>query len=100
MGGTAWIIGSLILALAVDRWSKFRHRPKGASGVEDRRRSQRSDVGAPVLVYGWNSGAEPFSEPSEILNASALGALIQITTKLHRSQEILLTDVTTNEDIR
>jgi hypothetical protein len=64
----------------------------------DRRRGYRVLLTMPVFVYGWLTDA-PFSENTETLNVSAIGGLIPLSVKVVPSQELILTNLQTNEDL-
>jgi hypothetical protein len=51
-----------------------------------------------VFVYGWNAD-EPFSENTETLNVSASGGLIPLSLSVSPTQELILTNLQTNEDL-
>jgi hypothetical protein len=65
---------------------------------KDRRRGSRVALATPVFVYGWLAD-EPFAENTETLNVSAVGGLIQLSAKVIPSQELIITNLKTNEDL-
>ncbi len=64
----------------------------------DQRRAQRLPITMPVLVYG-RVGEEPFFEPTETINVSARGGLVPISAGVARQQELILTNMQTEEDL-
>lgn len=66
--------------------------------LHDQRRAQRLPISMPVLVYG-RLGEEPFFEPTETINVSARGGLIPIAASVAREQELILTNLQTEEDL-
>ncbi len=72
---------------------------KNISGSwHDQRRAQRLPITMPVLVYG-RVGEEPFFEPTETINVSARGGLVPISAGVARQQELILTNMQTEEDL-
>src|SRR5882672_5375159 len=65
---------------------------------KDRRHGYRVALATPVFVYGWLVD-EPFSENTETLNVSAVGGLILLSATVIPSQELILTNLQTNEDL-
>jgi hypothetical protein len=66
--------------------------------LHDQRRAQRLPIAMPVLIYG-RLGDEPFFEPTETINVSARGGLIPISAVLARQQELILTNMQTEEEL-
>jgi len=88
-----------LLPFVVMHLRSRRHRPLSrAAERKDRRRSSRVALATPVFVYGWLAD-EPFAENTETLNVSAVGGLIQISAKVIPSQELIITNLQTNEDL-
>ncbi len=87
-----------LLLAAIRWWSRRRQRFSRTPMQKERRRSYRVALATPVFVYGWLAG-EPFSESTKTLNVSAVGGLIQLSAKVIRSQELILTNLQTNEDV-
>ena len=88
------------LLLAVIRWRR-RRRPLSRTSLplwKDRRRGHRVALTTPVFVYGWLAD-EPFSESTETLDVSGNGGLIRLSEPLNLSQELILTNLQTNEDL-
>jgi hypothetical protein len=79
-------------------WSRRRQRLSRTPERKDRRRSSRVALATPVFVYGWLAD-EPFTENTETLNVSAVGGLIQLSAKVIPSQELIITNLQTNEDL-
>jgi hypothetical protein len=88
-----------LLLVAAIRWWSRRCQPFSRSlERKDRRRSYRVALATPVFVYGWLAN-EPFSENTETLNVSANGSLIPLSGTVIPSQELILTNLQTNEDL-
>ena len=87
-----------LLVATIRWWSRRRQRLSRASMPKDRRRSCRVALATPVFVYGWMAD-EPFSESTETLNVSAVGGLIELSANVNLSQELILTNLQTNEDM-
>jgi hypothetical protein len=66
--------------------------------LHDQRRAQRLPIAMPVLIYG-RLGDEPFFEPTETINVSARGGLIPISAGVARQQELVLTNMQTEEEL-
>jgi hypothetical protein len=87
-----------LLTVTVRLWLR-RHRPLIRTPEQkDRRRGYRVALATPVFVYGWIVD-EPFSENTETLNVSAVGGLIPLSAIVIPSQELILTNLQTNEDL-
>ena len=94
--GDGVIYGLLLLFVVMQ---SRRHRPLSRTPEQkDRRRSSRVALATPVFVYGWLAD-EPFAENTETLNVSAAGGLIQLSAKVIPSQELIITNLQTNEDL-
>ena len=89
---------AFLLLAAIRWWWRQRQRLSRTPMSQDRRRSYRVGLTAPVFVYGWLAG-EPFSESTETLNVSAKGGLIRVSGTVIPSQEVILTNLQTNEDL-
>ncbi len=88
-----------LLPFVVMHLRSRRHRPLSRTPErKDRRRSSRVALATPVFVYGWLAD-EPFAENTETLNVSAVGGLIQLSAKVIPSQELIITNLQTNEDL-
>ena len=93
--GDGVIYGLLLFVVMQSR----RRRPLSRTPEQkDRRRSSRVALATPVFVYGWLAD-EPFAENTETLNVSAAGGLIQLSAKVIPSQELIITNLQTNEDL-
>lgn len=93
----ATILG-LVVFVGMHLWLSRRRR--GFGGVSaDRRHGSRVALDAPVFVYGWLED-EPFSENTETLNVGELGGLIPLSVKVVPSQELVLTNLQTEQDMR
>ena len=89
-------IGLLIVSFRL--WSK-QHRPLIRTlERKDRRRGYRVALATPVFVYGW-LGDGPFSEKTETLNVSTVGGLIPLSVTVIPPQELIVTNLQTNEDL-
>jgi hypothetical protein len=85
------------LLLAAIRWWWRRRQPLSDTMMwNDRRRSYRVALTTPVFVYGWIAD-EPFSESAETLDVSGNGGLIRLSGTVIPSQELLLTNLLTDE---
>ena len=51
-----------------------------------------------MQVYGKLDG-EPFSKPTETINVSACGGLMPISAGIVRAQELILTNLQTDQDL-
>jgi hypothetical protein len=89
---------ALLLVAAILWWSRRRQPRSRTPERKDRRRSHRVALATPVFVYGWLAD-EPFSENTETLNVSANGGLIRLSGMAIPSQELILTNLQTNEDL-
>jgi hypothetical protein len=88
----------LLGAATIRRWSRWHRPPSLTPERKDRRRGFRVALATPIFVYGWQAD-EPFSENTETLNVSAVGGLIPLSAKGIPSQELILTNLLTNEDL-
>ena len=97
-----WLVASIVITLllvvAFRLWSRRRRPLSRAPEWKDRRRGSRVALATPVFVYGRLLN-EPFSENTETLNVSAVGGLIQLSAIVIPSQELILTNLKTNEDL-
>jgi hypothetical protein len=73
----------------------YRH---AIGSLHDQRRAQRLPIAMPVLIYG-RLGEEPFFEPTETINVSARGGLVPISAGVACLQEVLLTNMQTEEEL-
>jgi hypothetical protein len=86
-----------ILGRGVGRLGKD-GRKHAIGSLHDQRRAQRLPICMPVMIYGM-LGAEPFAEPTETINVSARGGLILISSPVAWKQEVVLTNMQTEEDL-
>lgn len=94
---TGVLVAFLLLA-AIRGWCRG-HQPFSDTMIwKDRRRSHRIALTTPVFVYGWLAD-EPFSESTETLNVSGNGGLIRLPGEVIPSQELILTNLQTSEDM-
>src|ERR1700688_4012075 len=94
----AGVVITLLLVVAIRLWSRRRRPLSRAPERKDRRRGCRVALSTPVFVYGWLAD-KPFSENTETLNVSAVGGLVPLSAKVIPSQELVLTNLQTNEDL-
>jgi PilZ domain len=87
------------------KWHLFRW-PLGHAGPEmsghrglGKRRAHRVDLNAPVFLYGSMKG-EPFFECSETIDVSIHGALVAVHARVFPAQNILLTNLQTQQDLK
>jgi hypothetical protein len=71
---------------------------KMIGSLDDQRRAQRLPIFLPVQVYGKLDG-EPFSENTQTINVSAWGGLVPISASIVRSQNLILTNLQTDQDL-
>ena len=72
--------------------------PLAAVSKANRRRNHRVSAFLPVFVYG-HSHNEPFTEHAVTLNVSANGGLLSLSRELAPSQQFLVANVQTNEEL-
>jgi hypothetical protein len=94
----AGVLVILLLVFVIRLWSRRRPSPSRTPERKDRRRGSRVALATPVFVYGWLLD-EPFSENTTTLNVSAAGGLIRLSAKVIPSQELILANLKTNEDL-
>jgi hypothetical protein len=92
------VIYGLLLFIVMHLRSRRRRPLRYTPGRGDRRCGCRVALATPVCVYGWLAD-EPFSENTETLNVSVIGGLIPLYAKVIPSQELILTNLKTNEDL-
>jgi hypothetical protein len=96
-----WLLVSLLPYCLSPRsvgGSRRRHALSRTPERRERRRSYRVALATPVFVYGWLAD-EPFSENTETLNVSANGSFLPLSGSVVPSQELILTNLQTNEDL-
>jgi hypothetical protein len=98
MSMVARVAVAFLLVAAIRWWSRRRQPLSRTPERKDRRHSYRVALATPVFVYGWLA-FEPFSENTETLNVSANGALIPLSGTVIPLQELVLTNLQTNEDL-
>jgi hypothetical protein len=82
-------------------WKKVQeYRVAGDFGnlALNRRRSERTVLRVPVLVYGHALGEEPFYEEATTIQVSAHGGLLALTSNVRVGQKLLLTNNLTQEE--
>src|ERR1700720_5060708 len=82
------------------RDGKFQPNPpvEGATEVPDRRRSRRWSLDISVYVYGHEPGKEPFHEEAHTLHVNANGALLLLSVPVKTGQQLLLTNLLTQQE--
>jgi hypothetical protein len=93
------VIYGLLFFVGMQLWLSRHRLGLGGGARADRRRGCRVALDAPVFVYGW-LGDEPFSENTETLDVGELGGLIPLSVKVVPSQELVLTNLQTDQDMR
>ena len=93
------MIYGLLLFVGIQLWLKRHRIGFGGSAHAERRSGCRVALDAPVFVYGW-LGDEPFSENTETLDVGEHGGLIPLSVKVVPSQELVLTNLQTDQDMR
>jgi hypothetical protein len=66
--------------------------------LTNKRRGHRISAFMPVFVYG-RSQDEPFAEQTVTLNISAQGGFLALSADVARSQELLMANLQTNEEL-
>jgi hypothetical protein len=93
------VIYGLLFFVGMQLWLRRHRVGLGEAARAERRRGSRVALDAPVFVYGWLED-EPFSENTETLNVGELGGLIPLSVKVVPSQELVLTNLQTEQDVR
>jgi len=78
--------------------SRRKPAPPPAASKPNRRHSHRVSAFLPVFVYG-HSHDEPFVEHGVTLNVSANGGLLALSREVAPSQEFLLANTQTDEEL-
>jgi len=83
------------------RWGRLGRevRADNPGPARENRRAVRVRVSLPVLLYG-RMGNEPFTENSETLNVSAHGGLVPLRSRVNPSQNLILTNLQTNQELK
>jgi len=83
------------------RWSRLGRqvRAENPGPVRENRRAVRVRVSLPVLLYG-RMGNEPFTETTETINVSAHGGLVPVQSRVNPSQNLILTNLQTNQELK
>lgn len=92
MGGSKFLL---------PRWGRL---GRGAPAVHpgpahENRRAVRVPVSLPVMLYG-RMGREPFTENTETINVSAAGGLVPVRSRVNPSQDLILTNLQTNQELK
>ncbi len=98
MSVVSGVAAALLLVAAIRWWSRRVHSLSREPERKERRRSNRVALATPVFVYGWLAN-QPFSESTQTLNVSANGGLIPLSGTVAPSEELILTNLKTNEDL-
>lgn len=87
--------------LFLRRKGRFPHEPAPAPAVAkpNRRHSHRVSAFLPVFIYAY-SHDEPFVEHAVTLNVSASGGLLSLSRDVMPSQELLMANMQTDEELR
>ena len=93
------VIYGLLFFVGMQLWLRRHGLGLGGAVQAERRHGSRVALDAPVFVYGWRED-EPFSETTETLNVSELGGLIPLSVKVAPAQELVLTNLQTDQDMR
>jgi hypothetical protein len=64
----------------------------------ERRRAERVPLNVPVFVYGHGARHEPFREETTSLVVNSHGALLILSNKVKRGQQLLLTNPATRHE--
>ena len=67
-------------------------------GTAERRRSHRVHIAMPVLVRG-KKGTQPFEEQTATISVNAHGCMVRLATPVTRSQEVLIVNTKTAEEL-
>jgi hypothetical protein len=92
----AAVMGASVASLLALLWGIRRWRRSFEPRLE-RRHAYRVSLETPVFVYGWRKG-EPFLEATKTINVSAVGGLIPLSSKIVRSQLLIVTNLQSDED--
>jgi len=68
-------------------------------GKSIRPRSTRVHLAIPVFIYGNNTSNKPFKEISQTVEVNANGCLVELATHIAKEQQLLLTNMKSNEEI-
>lgn len=83
------------------RWSRLGREvsAENPGPAHENRRAVRVRVSLPVLLYG-RMESEPFAETTETINVSARGGLMPVRSHVNPSQNLILTNVQTNQELK
>ncbi len=62
-------------------------------------RSTRVHLTIPVFIYGNNTSNKPFKEITQTVEVNANGCLVELATHVMKDQQLLLTNMKSNEEI-
>jgi len=71
---------------------------EGPTEVRERRRGRRWPFDISVHVYGHEPGKEPFHEEAHTLHVNANGALLLLSVPVKTGQQLLLTNLLTQQE--
>jgi hypothetical protein len=80
------------------RLPRWRSTKEDLSLRTERRAAERTSSRLQVFVYG-HVGEEPFAENTETVNVSALGGFMPLSVTPAVSQQVLLTNPETDQDV-
>jgi hypothetical protein len=83
------------------RWGRLGRQiqAQNPGPARENRRAMRLPVSLPVLLYG-RLGNEPFTESTETINVSAQGGLVPVRSRVSPSQNLILTNLQTNQELK
>ncbi|HUO33716.1 MAG TPA: PilZ domain-containing protein [Candidatus Acidoferrum sp.] len=83
------------------RWGRLGRqvRAENPGPARENRRAVRVRVSLPVLLYG-RADNEPFTETTETINVSAHGGLVPLRSRVNPSQNLILTNLQTNQELK
>jgi hypothetical protein len=83
----------------IPRWGVLGREARDSTRLPsgEKPRAHRVAASMPVLVYGHSAHA-PFAEPATTANVSRTGGLVGLSTHVIRFQQLVVTNLQTNED--
>ena len=73
-------------------------RPMAESKIL-RPRTTRVHLAIPVFIYGTKQSEKPFKEITQTVEVNANGCLLELETPVVKEQQVLLTNMKTNEEM-
>ncbi|HXZ14251.1 MAG TPA: PilZ domain-containing protein [Candidatus Sulfotelmatobacter sp.] len=70
----------------------------GAKSRTERRKSKRTLLFVPVLVYGSDADKQPFHEEAETLEVNEHGCLLSMESEVARGQRLFLSNMSNQEE--